>query len=100
MWCFDTCAVANNGACQDGGPGSLYALYGTPAQCDPGTDCTDCGRRYMSPPSPPPLSAANVTAAFAASHVVFQYLRSCQQRRVSGFGAGLSALTLRLDSSM
>merc|ERR1712185_716962 len=56
LWCDDTCAHASNGACQDGGEGSLTALYGTPAQCAFATDCADCGPRFMFPPSPPPPS--------------------------------------------
>merc|ERR1711965_714685 len=56
MWCTDTCLKASNGACEDGGPGSLFELYGQPIDCLPGTDCTDCGFRYELPPSPPPPS--------------------------------------------
>ena len=41
-----------NGACQDGGPGSVSSI------CTFGTDCTDCGRRYMDPPSPPSAPTA------------------------------------------
>ena len=39
MLCIDTCAYANDGACQDGGDGSVEAF------CDYGTDCADCGPR-------------------------------------------------------
>ena len=45
MLCVDTCGLASNGACQDGGEGSMFALYGTPQACDYGTDCYDCGPR-------------------------------------------------------
>lgn len=37
--CSNTCAWANDGECDDGGPGSLYDV------CDYGTDCGDCGTR-------------------------------------------------------
>jgi hypothetical protein len=37
--CSDTCAYANDGTCDDGGPGSSYSL------CDLGSDCGDCGTR-------------------------------------------------------
>jgi hypothetical protein len=35
--CSDTCKFARDGVCNDGGPGTAYF------DCDPGTDCTDCG---------------------------------------------------------
>lgn len=37
--CEDTCFSANDGECDDGGPGSLYDI------CEYGTDCSDCGPR-------------------------------------------------------
>lgn len=37
--CTNTCRFADDGECDDGGPGSLYDL------CDYGTDCADCGSR-------------------------------------------------------
>eukprot|EP00964_Phaeocystis_antarctica_P128646 scaffold92440_cov18-Phaeocystis_antarctica.AAC.1 len=40
--------LASDGGCDDGGPDSAYAL------CGYGNDCTDCGGRHQSPPSPPP----------------------------------------------
>jgi hypothetical protein len=40
--CGDTCLDANDGACDDGGPGSDFDL------CDLGTDCSDCGLRSAS----------------------------------------------------
>jgi hypothetical protein len=51
--CEDTCAWAGDGECDDGGPGSLYAV------CAFGSDCTDCGSRNASeepplPEEPPP----------------------------------------------
>ena len=50
MLCSDKCPYAKNSYCQDGSDGAIGA------SCAYGTDCTDCGPRYMSPPpSPPPL---------------------------------------------
>lgn len=37
--CSNTCTWANDGACDDGGPGSEFSV------CDCGTDCGDCGTR-------------------------------------------------------
>lgn len=37
--CTNTCATANNGACDDGWPGPHDGA------CQPGTDCADCGVR-------------------------------------------------------
>lgn len=37
--CLDACRYAGDGACDDGGPGSLFSV------CALGTDCTDCGAR-------------------------------------------------------
>lgn len=37
--CTNTCMYANDGACDDGGPGAEFAV------CALGTDCTDCGPR-------------------------------------------------------
>lgn len=37
--CENSCATAGDGECDDGGPGSLYAL------CGLGSDCNDCGPR-------------------------------------------------------
>ena len=57
MLCYDTCskhasgpggAYDKNGYCQDGGDGA------TGSSCAYGTDCTDCGPRFMLPPSQPP----------------------------------------------
>ena len=56
MLCSDTCskhaagpggAYAKNKYCQDGGDGA------TGSSCAYGTDCTDCGPRFMLPPSQP-----------------------------------------------
>ena len=48
--CTNTCNVKQDGACDDGGPGSEYS------QCAYGTDCEDCGARPLAlaplPPSP------------------------------------------------
>ena len=46
--CTNTCRYANDGECDDGGPGSLYDV------CAFGTDCGDCGPRAdPSAPAPP-----------------------------------------------
>jgi serine/threonine protein kinase len=39
--CYNTCQWANDGECDDGGPGSLYNI------CAFGTDCADCGPRRL-----------------------------------------------------
>ena len=58
MMCSDECLAhssgpggpyENNSFCQDGGPGA------TGASCAYGTDCTDCGPRFMSPPPAPKM---------------------------------------------
>lgn len=66
--CLDTCAWANDGQCDDGGP-SLFGTTncgngpGLAPCCDLGSDCGDCGSRCsappppMPPPSPPPPSS-------------------------------------------
>jgi hypothetical protein len=49
--CTNTCGTAFDNECDDGGPGSLYAI------CPLGTDCNDCGPRgggYAPPPTPTP----------------------------------------------
>ena len=57
MLCSDECLAhssgpggpyAKNSFCQDGSEGAIGA------SCAYGTDCTDCGPRYMSPPPPSP----------------------------------------------
>jgi hypothetical protein len=42
--CDDSCAHANNGICEDGGPGST-AVPNENRLCSYGTDCADCGAR-------------------------------------------------------
>lgn len=59
MHCEDSCAFNNvilvhNGLCEDGGQGSVQHVFGLPQACELGTDCSDCGPRFMLPPSPPP----------------------------------------------
>ena len=60
--CTNTCTHANDGDCDDGGPGAEYSA------CNPGTDCNDCsgggtGRRLSADPSPgfAPYNAADFT---------------------------------------
>ena len=38
--CTNTCRFADDGECDDGGPGADYDL------CEYGSDCIDCGPRY------------------------------------------------------
>ena len=51
-WCFNTCPghpeFADDGVCDDGGPGAVYS------NCPYGTDCADCSARFHDPPAPPP----------------------------------------------
>lgn len=57
--CLETCNYASDGDCDDGGPGTEYAI------CTLGTDCTDCGTRYINtPPSPPPSSVPDLTGLY------------------------------------
>ena len=42
--CTDTCKYANNGDCDDGGPGKSHSL------CNLGTDCADCGSSVRASP--------------------------------------------------
>jgi len=48
--CSDECLYADDGFCDDGGPGAQLYL------CEYGSDCSDCGIRpaLMPPPSSPP----------------------------------------------
>ena len=45
--CSNTCNYANDGECDDGGPGAEYS------ECQLGTDCADCTELITFPPSPP-----------------------------------------------
>merc|ERR1719356_1571002 len=48
-FCSNSCNYANDGDCDDGGPGAGYA------SCGLGTDCLDCGERPTpAPPAGPP----------------------------------------------
>ena len=55
MICSNTCQHANDGDCDDGGPGSDYDL------CDYGTDCNDCGER-------PPLHNDEIICTDTCQH--------------------------------
>ena len=46
--CTDSCVFKYDGQCDDGGPGNVYNF------CSLGTDCRDCGPRFLSSPAPPP----------------------------------------------
>ena len=48
QFCTDSCYYASDSSCDDGGVGSQFAY------CALGTDCSDCGIRYLTSPSPPP----------------------------------------------
>jgi len=53
---YSSCSRDNScgaGICDDGGPGSEYHSTND-YQCPLGTDCIDCGPRYISPPPPSP----------------------------------------------
>ena len=52
--CAETCTVASNGVCNDGGSGSEFS------DCSLGTDCADCGPRIRRPPSPPGCAIADM----------------------------------------
>jgi hypothetical protein len=45
--CTNTCEFANDGECDDGGPGAEWE------ECDIGSDCGDCGSRSLAPDSTP-----------------------------------------------
>lgn len=65
----------SNGVCDDGGPGSDFAV------CDYGTDCADCGPRELSkaPLPPPPLSPPpydGFDGSFLVGPVIFGLLVS------------------------
>ena len=88
--CTNTCEYANDGGCDDGGPGKDYSL------CDLGTDCADCGpstRRMLkrgetctgSGPCYCAHDARTRTRALACTHsrahyttALLQSLRYCQ----------------------
>jgi hypothetical protein len=50
--CTDDCIYSSNGACQDGGNQSIL-----PNACSFGSDCSDCGPRYMTSSASPPASS-------------------------------------------
>jgi hypothetical protein len=94
--CRDSCSLANNGRCEDGGytgtqKGTAADVNGcsdsltypnAPFCCQVGTDCTDCGHRNRPPsppppmaPPPPPSSPApriSVTADTCTTRAVFE----------------------------
>ena len=78
MLCMDTCGTAGDGVCQDGG----WKAFGS--MCNFGTDCSDCGSRFLldPPPSPPPVppgatielvSAKEVTLVLKAGGTIEEY---------------------------
>ena len=85
--CSNTCYSTYNGICEDGGPGSQYST------CEEGTDCNDCGIRYMeteessvsvreivSNPFIMPVLVVGGSAALAVGIIIKQ--RSAAQARV------------------
>ena len=48
MECYNFCAFATDGSCDDGGPGAEYSA------CQYASDCSDCGPRFFKPPPSPP----------------------------------------------
>lgn len=59
MVCESYCPYANDGECDDGGPGSLNNL------CEYGSDCGDCGPRDLGHPVPmPPHPAPMVCESY------------------------------------
>ena len=71
--CYDTCTVAADGDCDDGGAGAEFSM------CVSGTDCTDCGprsrraladlleRKLVKSSEPPEASAASAAGAAGAA---------------------------------
>ena len=62
MMCSNTCSYAHSGLCQDGGwiplgdskvAPHLVSERAVSADCPYGTDCADCGPRFLLPPTPP-----------------------------------------------
>lgn len=74
----DSCAFANNGACNDGGAGSANA------RCAMGTDVTDCGNRYVDTRSPCPLESDVVFFTAPANRHAEIVGHACQQTGTCG----------------
>ena len=75
--CEDTCdSFANDGVCDDGGPGADYDI------CPLGSDCADCGTRIAPAPSPPqsPLAAAARAACAARTKRAYSYAHTRRSR--------------------
>ena len=79
--CENTCggcgAWANDGTCDDGGPGSVY-VGGGGDECRYGTDCFDCGgpRTHSPPPPPAPPAAPPAPRCVALVDIVLVLDRS------------------------
>ena len=61
--CEDTCTWPKDDGCDDGGAGAEFS------GCAQGTDCSDCGPRFLPPPpspSPPPPAAPPVLPPLVA----------------------------------
>mmetsp|Transcript_133837 Transcript_133837/g.298514 ORF Transcript_133837/g.298514 Transcript_133837/m.298514 type:complete len:303 (-) Transcript_133837:11-919(-) len=77
--CTDTCTWPQDGGCDDNGPGADYS------GCELGTDCTDCGPRYIDNSST--LDDPHYVTFFDTPDSPFQYTCS------SNTGTGLAAWT-------
>lgn len=74
----DSCSLARNGACNDGGAGSVGA------RCAIGTDVTDCGSRYVDARLPCPLESNVVFFTAPASRHAEIVGHACQQTGTCG----------------
>ena len=85
--CDDSCIYSSNGNCNDGGSGSEYS------HCTPGSDCTDCGPRIMTPSPPPPFPPGS---AVCSDTCTFASNNNCND---GGSGAEFSHCTYGTDCS-
>lgn len=61
--CSDSCSYARDTGCDDGGLGSEYML------CALGTDCADCGPRYLT--APPPAPPFVIDSCINTTHIAY-----------------------------
>jgi len=105
MLCDDTCRFSSNTYCQDGGSAGDGGVDALGDACAYGTDCTDCGARYMKPPpslppsSPPPAPiftvvsgscVADATCVSSPNYPANYDSSDC----IIGFGAGYAEVAL------
>lgn len=74
----DACGLAPNGACNDGGAGSVDS------RCGMGTDATDCGNRYVDTRLPCPLESDVVFFTAPASRHAQIVGHACQDTGTCG----------------